>query len=314
MGKAWEDLINIGIVYPKVFGNITGGDEFFHNLFKILEDPFFTVVELSYVNDVETAKKAKFYGDKAGVSIIFNGGEAFRNLKIDLSTLDENLRQESIGKARAMVDLSYAMGAKIFHIVSGKYTGEKDLNPMTEVFIDSIEQICAYARAQGKDYELMISLETGDRHFHRKYLFGPTDEAVALALRVRENHRNFGILLDQGHLPLLEEDPHKALKIAGDFLTHIHLGNSYKKDPAAFYFGDKHLPFGVPDSEVGITQLREFLQTLSNIGFLTSPGPLGKPTLTFEVGPMEEERPELVIANVKRAFYEAWQGVEVERL
>ena len=73
------------------------------------------------------------------------------------------------------------------------------------------------------------------------------------------------------------------------------------------YFGDKHLPFGVPDSEVDAEELARFLTTLGKTGFFSRPGATRKPLVSFEVGPFGNEPEELVIANIKRVFFEAWE-------
>ncbi|CAM5404548.1 Sugar phosphate isomerase OS=Lysinibacillus sphaericus OX=1421 GN=LS41612_17075 PE=3 SV=1 [Lysinibacillus sphaericus] len=67
------------------------------------------------------------------------------------------------------------------------------------------------------------------------------------------------------------ENPHQSLWLAKDYLTHIHIGNCYLKDRQAHYFGDKHIPFGVKDSEVGVGELTKFIQTLNDIDFFTRP-------------------------------------------
>ena len=128
--------------------------------------------------------------------------------------------------------------------------------------------------------------------------------------RVKEKYENVGILLDQSHFPVMREDPHKALWQARDYLSHVHIGNSYVKDMEKPYFGDKHLPFGVPDSEVGVEELARFLTTLREIGFFDRTSVTRKPLVSFEVGPFGDEPEELVIANVKRVFIEAWQKIK----
>ena len=45
------------------------------------------------------------------------------------------------------------------------------------------------------------------------------------------------------------ENPEQALEPAKGPLTHVHIGNCYWKDRAKPYFGDKHLPVGVPGSD-----------------------------------------------------------------
>ncbi len=307
MLKRWEDKALIGIVFPKLFPKaLENMDTFKHSLLTILRDPFFTAVEISYMPDEDMRKLALDFMQKSGVEVVFNGGDAFRQLQIDLSNLDENIRMDSIKNGKKLIDQSYEMNCKILHIVTGKYTGEEQRIEMIKMFEQSCIELCQYAKEKAKDYELTISLETGDRHFDRRYLLGPTNEAMKLLNHVQSVHDNFGILLDQSHFPLMGEDFHKALWKTKDALTHVHMGNCYSKDREKFYFGDKHLPFGVPDSEIGVEEVAALLRTLEDTGFFKQQKPTRKPLLSFEVGPYDGEDPELVIANVKRVFYEAW--------
>lgn len=306
--NGFESVANIGIVLPKLFGNVAvQSDLFKKSLLMLLEDPFFTAIELSYIPDEALVDFAAKYAKKGCVEVIFNGGDAFRTLQIDLSSLDEVIRKKSVETCKMLIQQCYKLEAKIFHIVTGKYVDEKTRQDMLDAFSASVKELCVYAKEKKTHYELIISVETGDRHFDRKYLLGPTAEAVALITEVRKEHDNFGLLLDQSHLPIMQEDPKTALYMGREYLTHVHLGNCYIKDINKAYFGDKHLPFGVEDSEVGVEELTSFLRILKEIGFYKSPKPTKKPTLSFEVGPLEDESPAFLIANVKRVFYEAWQ-------
>ena len=310
MDKRWESFANIGMVFPKLYSHANAGTgPIVENLTKVLADPFFTAMEVSYIKDDAVRKKAADYLQKSYVDIIFNGGSAFRELKIDLSNLDGDVRAAGIKNAKLLVDQAYELNASILHVVTGKDPGPADRKQALEHFVDSVKEVCRYAQEKAQKYELTISVETGDRYFDRKYLLGPTNEAVEIIREIKRDYRNVGLLLDEGHFPVMQEDPCKALWMARDYLTHIHLGNSFVKDRNAKHFGDKHLPFNVPDSEIGVEELVKFIRTLFDIGFFTSPKPTRRPVMTFEVGAYDGEPEELVIANVKRVFGEAWSLV-----
>lgn len=302
-----EKTASIGIVLPKLFPFQQDKPEgMIASLLTILEDPFFTAVEVSYIADQKTRELAKTYMQYSGVDILFNGGDAFRELSINLSSLDPVIRNQSIEKCYMLIDHCYEMDAKVMHIVTGKFEGEESKQQGIIAFIDSAMQLCKYAKEKAETYELCISVEIGDRHMDRHYLLGPTHEAVNVARIIGSEYNNFGLLLDQSHLPLMGEDPNKSLWLAKDYLTHIHIGNSYIKDKEKSYFGDKHLPFGVKDSEVGVVELTSFIATLNDIDFFKRPKPTRRPVITFEVGRLGDEPAGLVLANIKRTFYEAW--------
>jgi sugar phosphate isomerase/epimerase len=307
MNKHWNEITNIGIVFPKLFPHAnTGTGPIVENLLKILTDPFFTAVEISYIKDDDVRKKVADYLQKSCIDIIFNGGSAFRELKIDLSSTDIDEKNKSIEKGKLLIDQSYELGAKILHIVTGKDPGKENRAKALDIFVDSSKQLCKYAQEKAKNYELTISVETGDRYFDRKYLLGPTNDAIKVMREVKNDYSNFGLLFDQGHFPVMQEDPYKALWEGKDYLTHVHIGNSYIKDQTKPYFGDKHIPFNVPDSEIGIDELAKFINTLDDISFFKKPKPTRRPVISFEVGAYDGEPYELVLGNIKRVFQEAW--------
>lgn len=313
MRESWETYIDVGIVLPKLFSGVADDkNRFFEGLMTILTDPFFTTVEVSYTPEEEIVEMTRDYARLAGAQVVFNGGDAVRRLGMDLSSLDEEKRTASVESGKRLIDQCYQEKARIMHVVTGKYTGEEEKDAMLAAFEKSLAELCAYAVEAGEqeEYVLTVSVETGDRYYDRHYLLGPTNEAVAIVRRVKEKYENVGILLDQSHFPVMREDPHKALWQARDYLSHVHIGNSYVKDMEKPYFGDKHLPFGVPDSEVGVEELARFLTTLREIGFFDRTSVTRKPLVSFEVGPFGDEPEELVIANVKRVFIEAWQKIK----
>lgn len=313
MRESWETYIDVGIVLPKLFSGVADDkNRFFEGLMTILTDPFFTTVEVSYTPEEEIVEMTRDYARLAGAQVVFNGGDAVRRLGMDLSSLDEEKRTASVESGKRLIDQCYQEKARIMHVVTGKYTGEEEKDAMLAAFEKSLAELCAYAVEAGEqeEYVLTVSVETGDRYYDRHYLLGPTNEAVAIVRRVKEKFENVGILLDQSHFPVMREDPHKALWQARDYLSHVHIGNSYVKDMEKPYFGDKHLPFGVPDSEVGVEELARFLTTLREIGFFDRTSVTRKPLVSFEVGPFGDEPEELVIANVKRVFIEAWQKIK----
>lgn len=310
MMERWEKHIEIGIVLPKLFAGIADDEEKFGKALQvILQDPFFTAVEVSYTENPKVVELTRKYAEMAGVEVVFNGGDAVRRLQMDLSSIDEKKRKESVESGKVLIDQCYAENAKILHVVTGKYTTEDEKEDMLLAFEQSLMELCQYAKEKRTEYLLMISVETGDRYYDRHYLLGPTNEAVAVVRRIKEKYENIGILLDQSHFPVMQENPHQALWQAKDYLTHVHIGNSYVKDVEKPYFGDKHLPFGVPDSEIGVKELADFLTTLHQIDFFQRPKATKKPLVSFEVGPFSDEPAEIVIANVKRVFIEAWQNI-----
>ena len=144
---------------------------------------------------------------------------------------------------------------------------------------------------------LDIIVETfDDREYAKNRLIGPTNLAVSFAKEIKTDFNNFGLLLDLSHIPILEEDFVESLKIAKDFIKHIHIGNCILKDKDHPAFGDNHPRFGIVNGENDMAVLTDFIKALIEIDYFKKAGA----TLIFEVKPLPGEDPELTIAGSKR--------------
>jgi hypothetical protein len=87
--------------------------------------------------------------------------------------------------------------------------------------------------------------------------------------------------------------------------VHVHVGNCVKR-PGQPAYGDQHPRLGFPGGENDVDELVEFLQALFQVGYLPT-NPTGEwPWVGFEVKPQAGESPELILANTKRAWRQAW--------
>jgi sugar phosphate isomerase/epimerase len=307
MNRGWDSVVCIGIVYPKLFDHANSGEgPILETMSKILNDPFFTAIEVTWIKDDQVRKNVRDLLKLSGMEILYNGAPPIRGMDVNLCSCDDGQRNQSVANFKKVIDEAYFLGAKILHCVSGKDPGVDKRAEAKRNLIDSLQKLCKYAQEKATDYTLVVSLENSDREVDRRALLGPTDETVELAREVYQGSQNFGVLLDEGHFPLMQEDPKKSLEMAKDLLTHIHIGNCYSKDSSKPYFGDKHLPFGVPDSDVDAEEMGSFLGTLRAIGYFQKRCATRLPVLSFEIGPWGNISPELVVATLKRTFSRSW--------
>jgi sugar phosphate isomerase/epimerase len=165
--------------------------------------------------------------------------------------------------------------------------------------------LCAEARQFG----VAVWLETFDRAVDKKAFMGPADEAAALAAVVRRDFPEFGLVYDQAHMVLLDESPAQALALVREHLRHAHVGNAVKV-PGRPAFGDLHPRFGYPGGENDVPELVEFVRALFQVGYLRENPAIGaRPWVGFEVKPQPGETTEAILANLKRAWREAWARV-----
>jgi sugar phosphate isomerase/epimerase len=110
-------------------------------------------------------------------------------------------------------------------------------------------------------------------------------------------------MVDLSHLPIIHESAHQSLIPVKDYIIHAHMGNCMMKDKNDPAYGDAHPRFGYPGGENDVEELVEYLKVLLEIGYL-NPG--NRRILSFEVKPVGDEDPDIVVANAKRVLNLAW--------
>jgi len=276
---------------------------------RILSDDYFAAIELTWIKDAAVRGKAAQMLATAHVDVVFAGQPPLLSQKLSLNSLEDAERKKAVEQCKQSVDQAYQLGARMLAVLAGPDPGEAQRKRATELLIDSLKQICAYAQEQGKDYPLAVSLETFDREYDKRSLIGPTKEASAVVAAVKEEYSNIGLLIDLSHQPLIGEPVHGMVIDSIDHLIHVHIGNCVMKDKSHPSYGDQHPPFGILGGEIGVEQVQKFLEALIYAGYFKKNTPTTMPVVSFEVKPRPGESPGVVLANAKRTLNEAWAKV-----
>ncbi len=160
---------------------------------------------------------------------------------LDVSSLDSSLRLETVRRIKENLYLAAECGASNVAFIPGPDPGIERRKEGFEAFYESLCAICEEAAS----YNLTILVEPLDRDAHKKRLVGPTEEAVALLSRVRQQYLNAGIAFDTAHAALNGEDIEQAIVLAGSCLEQIHFSNAIL-DKESEGYGDHHMPIGLP--------------------------------------------------------------------
>ena len=292
-------------MYPDVQ---SGEQRFIDTVATLAEDDFFSLLELALVKDPAQRKAIRQLADSSHLSITYIA--PLLRQKLDVNSLDESERNKAVKEVKSCIDEAAELGAERVSLLSGPDPGAPRRNDAMRALVDSLKEICAY----GEEKRLGITLETFDRDVEKKCLIGPARDAAALARMVRKDFRNFGILYDMAHGPLLEEDPRSALALLKNYLVHIHVGNCVKVEgnPA---FGDKHPRFGVDGGMHDVDDLTRFLKILFDIGYLGKKTQQSEklPMVGLEVRPLPGESSEAVLAGTKRVWRQAWAQLQMSK-
>jgi len=308
---AWDDYLRLGIVLFKLFPAEKVYRDMAELIPRLVQDGFFSVVEIPELDRDETIDRIKTCKEYA--DLVLSSQPKIARERLNLSSSDECERAYAVEVLKGLIDQAYRLGAEMMITYAGTNSDPGPGGQKRQMaFINltkSLKELCRYARDKAEDYVLKISLENSDRYGQKRCLIGPTVEARRLAESVSEE--NFGLTLDMAHLPLLDETPEEALAATGEYLCHIHLGNCMK-DPSHPKYGDTHPPFGIPESLNGAQEIAEFLDMLFQVNFLKKEPCAHKPIVSFELAPFDLSAEE-VINRAKNVFLESWEGLREKR-
>jgi sugar phosphate isomerase/epimerase len=304
MEKHWSNYCRMSIVHFMAFP-ATGSDQgpIVESVKKIAGDAFFDAIEVTWIRDAAARREVSEILEISQLQVGFCAHPAILSQQLDLNSLDENRRRAAVGQMKTLVDQASELGACRFVFMSGPDPGERDREPAIEALVDSVRQMCAYGEERG----IGMTLETFDRQVDKKALIGPVQVAARVAETIKADYADFGLLYDLSHMPILGETP-ADMAVIKEHLVHAHVGNCVAVEGRPLY-GDQHPYFGFPGGANGVEELAEFIRGLFEIGYLAAEKD-PKPWVSFEVKPHGPyQTPELVIANAKRTWRQAWGRV-----
>lgn len=298
-----QDYMSVGIVLTMAFPEAAKpGGPMLESVQRVCTDDYFGAIEVSPISDeslrgrcIEAVQKARKRATLLGQGALLAGNK-------DLNSLDPAVRQEALDLARGLVVQAKEWGVAALSLISGPDSADRA--QATSYLNASLKEICEVSRRLDGP---QITLETFDRvPYGKNRLMGPTVEAANLANRVSAFCPRFGLMLDLSHLPLLGETPEKAIRTAGPFLKHVHIGNCVMRDKSHPTYGDNHPPFGIPEGENGADELAAFLKVLLDIGYIVQGG---QNIVSFEVKPFGGWTSDQTIENAKQTLDEAWKAL-----
>lgn len=296
--------VDVGIVHPMLFPGVQSGEGPICNTARIIvEDPYFTCIEVSRVKDKKTRKELSHLLRMGVMRVVYTQGPAAYANRLDIHSLEKNKRKESVEQTKRLIDEAYTLGASIFQMIGGPDPGPDKRDDAKKYLINSLCELSEYV--SGSNKEMVITLENLDRNVHKRFLIGPTVEAAQVIREVRKTCPNVGLTLDLAHLPLLGEMFEEAVAISKDVVCHVHLGNCIIKDPDHPRYGDTHPPWGIEGGEIGTDELACFLQQLQKAGFLEQKESQ-RNIISIEVVPEPKDIPEILIASSKRILFQAF--------
>ena len=292
----------VGIVHFKAFPDVQFGEgPIVETLGKIAEDEFFTAVEVGWMKDVRVRNQARKLMEEAHLAVYYATQPAILSQKLNINSLDPAERLRAVKQVRNCINEAYDLGARALRLVAGKDPGDAKRPEAMKVLADSIHQFCEYAKKEG---DLAVILKIFDRDIDKESLIGPFSDARTIAQEIAKEHSNFGLLADLSHFPLLREKPEESIPLVKDYLRHAQIGNCVMRDRRHPAYGDLQPRFGMEGGEIDTEDVADYFGVLWDNGFFQQKE---MPVISAEVRPLlAGEKEEVIIANSKRVFNEAW--------
>lgn len=220
--------------------------------------------------------------------------------RLNLSSLDPEIRRRSCDAVRARLEEAREAGAGCVGLISGPRP--EDPARRREALRALEESLATLALAARQFDGLELVLEPLDFEAHKRCTLGTTLEAVAICDRLAGAGLKVRLCLDVAHLILNGEDVISAVAQARAHLVEFHFCNAVT-DRSHRLFGDHHLFFG-PPGVVGFERIASLMAGLARLGYL---GSAPRPRIYCEVWKPDETDSLAVVAHCQEALQTGWQ-------
>lgn len=307
MQRPWEAYLTLSMVHGMAFPACANGEgPFVETVTQLARDDFFGAIEIGWIKDPAVRQRVRAIAEQARLKLGYAAQPTLLGPKLSLNDLDDVGRARAVAAIEGAIDEAVELGCARVAFLAGPDPGDAQRQRALDLLADSLFTLCAYGEERG----IGLTLETFDREIDKKSLIGPSALAAEFAARIRERHPSFGLLYDLSHMPLLFEDVESSLKVLKGHIVHIHVGNGVVRAGLPGY-GDLHPRFGFPGGSNDVPELTGFLKGLFEIGYLREGVAGAKPWVGFEVKPFGGEDPDLILANTRRTWRQAWADLTV---
>jgi sugar phosphate isomerase/epimerase len=311
MSYAWTDFFHLGVVVSAFYPDVRERKgPVVEVVRRLAADPFFQAMEFSGVEDPAARKELIDVVRASRRNLVFAGGSYCRLGQNNLHDLDEAKRQRALRNVEKIIGEAIHYGCAILYVMGFEAPAAPERRKALEKFAGSLAALSDYARRKNPSSPLTISVENFYLLGEVPFLIGPTRELAQILRDLRRDHPNVGLTFDTSHILQLREDLPSTYLAAQDVIAHIHLSNCLIRDKSSPFYGDKHPPYGLPGSEIGIPELADFLKVLKKAGHFSRTYPTGKPVLSREVIPAAGQTPEVILEGAKEAFHRAWENFQ----
>lgn len=267
----------------------------------LANNAFLDAVEIAHIADPEKRRQVRDILRQSHMMVGYGAQPIQLAGNLNPNAVDEAERQKCEKALLEALDEAAYLGAEGFAFMAGKWSVEQ-VEACLSQLVKTTRNICDAA----KRYGIKVELEVFDYDMDKAVLIGPAPLAARYASEVRKTHPEFGLLVDLSHIPTTHEKSDEVIHALKPWITHLHIGNAVVI-PGCEAYGDKHPPFGFPNSENDTPELLNFFRSLKAEGFFDAENPL---ILSSEVKPWGDQEEDLILTNTQRVIQRAWAMLE----
>ena len=289
---------NLSVVYPQAFPHSLEKN-LPQELARISDYEFLNSIELTTVSDLSIRKDAAAVLRNSFEEVIFLAGLPSAKKKAFLNSSGPE-RVRAVDYTKTLIEEAGELGASSFLVISGPDVNPASRKESMQNLKNSLVELIIFANTNFP--EIQVRLEHTDREIHRRQLIGPTVDSLSLISEIQDLGHDLKLNLDLSHILQLGEEVGSTLELAKAHCSHFHFSNCVISENTHPLYGDCHVPFGYPGSEVYFDQLIQTFQDLYRFGYLDQPI---KTTLGLEVVPLIGDDPWTTLNEAIEVFNRA---------
>jgi hypothetical protein len=194
MVESWYKYMNVGTLHFMSFPDVGKGEgPITETLEKILQDDFFTAVEITHIKDDKVCEQVKKILETSHVISSYVTHPMLLSNKLDINSLIEEERMKAVAVVKKGIEEAAYLGATGVSVLSGPHPGKGLEEEGVQKLLESLEEFCACSQK----YHLAFELETFDVDVDKKCLIGKSDLAVTVAKKIRTKYPNFGLIFEK---------------------------------------------------------------------------------------------------------------------
>ena len=121
MEDSWRGIIDLGIVHPMIYPGVAGGDgPIVETVTRFAEDDFFTLLEVTRINDKAVRTEVRKISEVSGLRLGFSAQPGLLGAGLNLANLDEKSRKDAVANICGSLDQAYELGCVTFALFDGK--------------------------------------------------------------------------------------------------------------------------------------------------------------------------------------------------